>query len=60
MEKAGVKLQIGFVRRFDHNHKAVHDVVANGKLGAPCVVKLHQEIQIISQWSTLEHLEESS
>ncbi len=40
VEKAGVKLQIGFVRRFDKNHKAVRDVVASGKLGAPYVVKV--------------------
>ncbi len=26
VEKAGVKLQVGFVRRFDHNHKKVRDV----------------------------------
>ncbi|MGN0363273.1 MAG: inositol 2-dehydrogenase [Bilifractor sp.] len=39
-EDAGVKLQVGFVRRFDHNHKKVHDVVASGKLGAPNVVKV--------------------
>ena len=40
VDQAGVKLQIGFVRRFDHNHKQVHDVVASGKLGNPCVVKI--------------------
>lgn len=40
VEKAGVKFQVGFVRRFDHNHKAVCDTVASGKLGAPCVVKV--------------------
>ena len=39
-EKAGVKLQVGFVRRFDHNHKKVHDVVASGRLGAPHLVKV--------------------
>ncbi len=39
-EKAGVKLQVGFVRRFDHNHKKVHDVVASGKLGRPHLVKV--------------------
>ena len=38
--KAGVKLQVGFVRRFDRSHKAVRDVVASGKLGAPYVVKV--------------------
>ncbi|MBE7122967.1 inositol 2-dehydrogenase [Bacillus cereus] len=40
VEKAGVKLQVGFVRRFDHNHKMVHDTVATGKLGAPHIVKV--------------------
>ena len=39
-ENAGVKLQVGFVRRFDHNHKAVHDTVASGVLGKPHVVKV--------------------
>ena len=40
IEKAGVKLQVGFVRRFDRSHKAVRDVVASGKLGKPYVVKV--------------------
>jgi myo-inositol 2-dehydrogenase/D-chiro-inositol 1-dehydrogenase len=40
VEKAGVKLQVGFVRRFDHNHKKVRDVVASGRLGAPNIVKV--------------------
>ena len=40
VKKAGVKLQVGFVRRFDHNHKAVRDTVASGKLGKPNVVKV--------------------
>jgi len=40
VKKAGVKLQVGFVRRFDHNHKAVHDTVASGKLGKPNIVKV--------------------
>ena len=35
-----MKLQVGFVRRFDHNHKKVHDTVAAGKLGKPYVVKV--------------------
>jgi myo-inositol 2-dehydrogenase/D-chiro-inositol 1-dehydrogenase len=37
---AGVKLQIGFVRRFDHNHKKVHDTVASGRLGNPHIIKV--------------------
>lgn len=40
VKKANVKLQLGFVRRFDHNHKKVHDVVASGKLGKPHLVKV--------------------
>ena len=52
-EKAGVKLQVGFVRRFDHNHKAVRDTVASGALGAPNIVKVtsrdpdHQPMEYI-------------
>lgn len=40
VEDAKVKLQVGFVRRFDKNHKAVHDTVASGQLGKPYVVKV--------------------
>lgn len=40
VEDANVKLQVGFVRRFDKNHKAVRDTVASGKLGKPYVVKV--------------------
>jgi myo-inositol 2-dehydrogenase/D-chiro-inositol 1-dehydrogenase len=40
VRKANVKLQIGFVRRFDHNHKKVRDVVASGRLGKPHIVKV--------------------
>jgi myo-inositol 2-dehydrogenase/D-chiro-inositol 1-dehydrogenase len=40
VDKAGVKLQVGFVRRFDHNHKKVHDTVVSGRLGKPHIVKI--------------------
>ena len=40
VKQAGVKLQVGFVRRFDHNHKAVRDTVASGVLGKPNLVKV--------------------
>lgn len=40
VEKAGVKLQVGFVRRFDHNHKKVHDTIASGKLGRAHIIKI--------------------
>jgi myo-inositol 2-dehydrogenase / D-chiro-inositol 1-dehydrogenase len=37
---AGVKLQIGFNRRFDPNFRRVHDLVAEGRLGEPHVVRI--------------------
>nr|WP_092072246.1 inositol 2-dehydrogenase [Dendrosporobacter quercicolus]NSL48614.1 inositol 2-dehydrogenase [Dendrosporobacter quercicolus DSM 1736]SDM39008.1 myo-inositol 2-dehydrogenase / D-chiro-inositol 1-dehydrogenase [Dendrosporobacter quercicolus] len=40
VEQAGVKLQVGFVRRFDHNHKKVRDIVASGRMGKPHIVKV--------------------
>lgn len=40
VDKAGVKLQVGFVRRFDHNHKKVRDTVASGMLGDPSIIKV--------------------
>lgn len=40
VEKAGVKLQVGFNRRFDHNFKKVHDAVREGVIGEPHIVKI--------------------
>ena len=40
VEKSNVKMQVGFVRRFDHNHKMVHDTVASGVLGKPHMIKV--------------------
>ena len=37
---AGVKLQIGFCRRFDHNHRAVYDMVRQGKVGDVNIIKI--------------------
>ncbi|MCH3917793.1 MAG: inositol 2-dehydrogenase [Spirochaetia bacterium] len=39
-EKAKVKLQIGFCRRFDHNHRAVHDIVEKGQIGKVQVIRI--------------------
>lgn len=38
VEEKGVKFQVGFNRRFDHNHKAVADAVKNGTVGDPHIV----------------------
>lgn len=40
VERAGVKLQIGFNRRFDPNFKRVRDVVAEGGIGVPHVLRI--------------------
>lgn len=38
--KAGVKLQVGFNRRFDKSYKRVHDIVASGEIGHPCILHI--------------------
>lgn len=35
VEEAGVKLQIGFNRRFDANHRRVKQAIVNGEIGEP-------------------------
>ncbi len=39
-KKAGVKFQIGFCRRFDHNHHAVYKMVRDGKVGKVNIIKI--------------------
>lgn len=38
--KAGVKLQVGFCRRFDRHHRAVYEAVRAGKVGRVNLVKI--------------------
>jgi myo-inositol 2-dehydrogenase/D-chiro-inositol 1-dehydrogenase len=40
VDKAGVKLQVGFNRRFDPSFKRVRDMVAAGKIGTPHIVHI--------------------
>ncbi len=40
VEQAGVKLQIGFNRRFDPNFKRVRELVAAGKVGQPHILRI--------------------
>ncbi|MDQ0061242.1 inositol 2-dehydrogenase [Paenibacillus harenae] len=40
VEKAGVKLQIGFNRRFDHNFKRLRELVGQGRIGETHLVKI--------------------
>lgn len=40
VEKAGVKFQVGFNRRFDHNFKAIREAVVNGDIGEPHIIRV--------------------
>jgi myo-inositol 2-dehydrogenase / D-chiro-inositol 1-dehydrogenase len=40
VDAAGVPLMIGFNRRFDPAHRAVHDAVASGEVGDPQLVRI--------------------
>jgi myo-inositol 2-dehydrogenase/D-chiro-inositol 1-dehydrogenase len=40
VEQAGVKLMIGFNRRFDPNFRRVHDMVAAGEIGEPHLLRI--------------------
>ncbi|MBB6672459.1 inositol 2-dehydrogenase [Cohnella nanjingensis] len=40
VREAGVKLQIGFNRRFDHNFERVRELVRAGRIGEPHLVKI--------------------
>ena len=40
VENAGVKLQVGFNRRFDPNFKRVRDIVASGDIGDPQILRI--------------------
>jgi len=40
VEKAGVKLQVGFNRRFDPNFQRVREIVAAGEIGEPHILRI--------------------
>ena len=40
VQKAGVKMQVGFNRRFDKSYQKVHEIVASGEIGRPCILKI--------------------
>jgi len=40
VKKAGIKLQVGFNRRFDPSFRRVHEVVASGEIGEPHIVRI--------------------
>lgn len=56
VKKAGVKLQIGFVRRFDHNHHAVYDAVRSGEIGKPHILRISSRDP---QLPTIEYVKRS-
>ncbi|MBF0785239.1 inositol 2-dehydrogenase [Muribacter muris] len=40
VDKAGVKFQVGFNRRFDHNFKAIKDRIVAGDIGEPHIIRV--------------------
>ena len=40
VEKTGVKLQVGFNRRFDKSFQKVKEIVASGEIGRPCILHI--------------------
>jgi myo-inositol 2-dehydrogenase/D-chiro-inositol 1-dehydrogenase len=38
--QAGVKLQVGFNRRFDKSYQRVHEIVTSGEIGRPCILRI--------------------
>jgi myo-inositol 2-dehydrogenase/D-chiro-inositol 1-dehydrogenase len=40
VERAGVRLQVGFNRRFDPNFRRVQEVVASGQIGTPHLLRI--------------------
>jgi myo-inositol 2-dehydrogenase/D-chiro-inositol 1-dehydrogenase len=40
VEEAGVKLQVGFNRRFDPNFRRAQEIVASGKIGRPHMLRI--------------------
>jgi myo-inositol 2-dehydrogenase/D-chiro-inositol 1-dehydrogenase len=38
--RAGVKLQVGFNRRFDRSFRRVREIVASGQIGRPCLLHI--------------------
>ena len=40
VKKNGVKLMIGFNRRFDRNFKRIHELILSGEIGNPQIIKI--------------------
>ncbi|HZU87429.1 MAG TPA: inositol 2-dehydrogenase [Anaerolineaceae bacterium] len=40
VEMAGVKLQVGFNRRFDKSFRRVREIVSSGEIGRPCILSI--------------------
>lgn len=40
VDQAGVKLQVGFNRRFDASFKRVREIVKSGEIGRPCILRI--------------------
>ncbi len=52
VEKAGVKLQVGFNRRFDKSFQHVHEIVTSGEIGRPCILRITSRDPDFRPWIT--------
>lgn len=40
VERSGIKLQVGYNRRFDKSFRQVHQIVTSGEIGHPCILHI--------------------
>ena len=54
VEKAGVKFQVGFMRRFDRNHAKVKKTIWSGEVGTPQMIRLSCRDALLSPFEYLK------
>lgn len=54
VEKAGVKFQTGFMRRFDRNHSKVKETIVSGKIGDAQMIRLSCRDAVVSPYEYLK------
>ncbi len=55
VEKSGVRMMVGFGRRFDHNHRKIYDVVRSGQIGDPHIIKISSRDTVPASIEYLAH-----
>lgn len=54
VKKAGVKFQVGFMRRFDKNHRKVKETMYSGSVGTPQMIRLSCRDTVVSPFEYLK------